>query len=242
MKKRMSAAALALRMTWKWVLVLTVLICGLQIFLFQWSSGAEWGGLDVWKHGFEWVLDEYHIGTLGKAGFFGILLAVLVTVGRGKSRSVYTLRRLRISENEVTVLWAAVFAGYFLLFWAIQLGLALWMFSRFRVSQELNGLEFFIIAHRSAWLHTLLPLSEPWGFVRNIALCLGWGTMGSLMARSIRHGGRPIVGLIALLASAFLLIPRRMATQMTDVLFLIAMVGVVAVQIMMNGEVERNAG
>lgn len=245
MKKRMSAAALGLRMTWKYVLILILVTCAAQLWAFE-SSRVYWSGVDGWSNDFEWVLDEYHVGFIGKMSFHWILGVIIAASGTGKSRMSYTLRRLRISENEITVQWAAVFAGYFLISWAVQLALVFWMYSQYQQAVQwvwqLTGLDLFVIIHRSAYFHTLLPLSEPWGFVRNIVLCLGWGTMGSLLARNIRHGGRPIAGIIMLLAATILLLPGEMATADTDGVFLLAMAVVITVQILMNREVERNAG
>lgn len=241
MRKRTSAAALGLRMTWKYVLIAMLLTSVMQIWAFQ-GTREYWSGVDGWCNDFEWVLDENRVGFYGNLSFLLILGAICAAAASGKSRMGYTLRRLRISENEVTVLWAAVFAGYFLISWAVQLGLVFWMYAQYAKVWSTTGLDLFVIIHRSTFFHLLLPLSEPWGIARNIVLCLGWGAMGSLMARQTRHGGRPIAGIIMLLLVTILLVRGEMASIRTDVVFCILMAVAIAVQAVMNREVERNEG
>ena len=105
-----------------------------------------------------------------------LLFFLIGTVGNGKSsRTVYTMNRLGLSENQVSLVFGTVFSGYFLLYWALQIalcyGLFIW-YSRFTL---VSSNTFMLACWRSEWLHTLLPLGEWWGYLRNTVICLSFG-------------------------------------------------------------------
>lgn len=236
MKKRMSSAALGLRLTC-WPVMTVILICsGLQVWSFFRSEYLWIQENYVNPLNFEDILDNFRVAYHGK---FSFLLIFSLTLIAPRNKAAYTLRRLRISENEVTVQWALLFSGYYLLSWAVQLLLTMGLFRVYAEAVELEAMDFFLAAYRSRYLHLLLPLGEPWGWARNICICLGWGAMGSLTGRYCRHGGKPFMA-VALVILTLLFIPAGMATQTEDIWFCVLLTALIVAQTYMIREVERN--
>lgn len=239
MKKRMSAAALGLRLTALWAAIVILLTAAVQLGLF-WRMKYVWGDPDSMNYhiwGFEWILDGKKIALAGKMSWPALLAAVVMPCCSGRNKAVYTLRRLRISENGVTFDWAALFSGYFLLSWAAQLAVVIGMFRLYAGNSGWNAMDLFLTAYRSAYFHTLLPLSEPWGYARNIVLCLSWGTMGSLLARYMRHGGKPFLAVAMVILGGFFL-PGEMASASGDIWCCLLMTVLVCIQVWLIREVE----
>ena len=100
MKKRMSSAALGLRMTFWPVMAVIVIFSAMQLWSF-WRTEIYWIK-DVYspQMAFEEILDGQRVAYHGKFSFMMILSMTLIAP---RNKASYTLRRLRISENEVTV-------------------------------------------------------------------------------------------------------------------------------------------
>jgi hypothetical protein len=236
MKKRMSGAALALQQTF-WPVMAVIVV---------WSVLQGWSFLrsDVFwiqeyydsPMAFEDVLGNHRVAWFGKFSFLMIFSMTLVVP---KNKATYTLQRLRISENELTLGWALIFSGYYLLSWAVQLGLTVGMFRVFSNTVNQEAMDYFLACYRSRYLHLLLPLGEPWGYVRNIVICLGWGAMGALVSRYSRHGRKPIMA-IALIVMTLSFLPQEMASRTLDQWLCGLTVIMIVIQCLMIREVERN--
>ena len=232
----MSSAALGLRLTF-WPVMAVILMCSaLQVWSFFRSEYLWIQENYVNPLNFEDVLDNLRVAHHGK---FSFLLILSMTLIAPRNKASYTLRRLRISENEVTVQWALLFSGYYLLSWAVQLLLSMVLFRIYAQATGLEALDYFLACYRSRYLHLLLPLGEPWGYVRNVFICLGWGTMGALIGRYCRHGGKPFM-VVALVILTLIFLPAEMASQTGDIGVCVLMTILVVVQICMIREVERN--
>lgn len=211
MKKITSAASLGLRLTFFYMLLVFGLVGMIQMLSYWFALQENTGS----SFGFLW--DE-HPGFLGKFGLLWLVIGLYMATADRKSRhTAYTLRRLPLSEGTVTAIWGLMFAGWFVLYWAFQAGLGLVCY---HIWAERNGPlsdSLFVMAHDSAYLHFLLPLSEPWAVVRNIVMCLCFGGFAALSGTSQRHGrGAP---LCVFLLTAFLWIflwPNGMASQKSD--------------------------
>lgn len=240
MKKRMSIAGLGIRLTAGNVLLAIVMCSAVQVLFFL-QTRDMWVASDYsWAFSFEWILDNERVGFYGKFSFIWLLSAVIWPCAGGKSQLSYTLRRLRVDENEVTAIWSVVFSGYFLISWGVQLLLVLWMFAQYAQASGWGKMELFVAAYRSAYFHTLLPLSEPWAFVRNVVLCLSWGTMGSLLDRYMRRGGKPFMA-VALIVFSAIFMPSDVATAGSDNAACFFLLAVIFCQCMMIWEAEKNA-
>ena len=236
MKKRMSGAALGLRLTFWPVIGVILAWSGLQVWGFMRSEYFWAAESYVNPMAFEDILDNQDVFFYGKLSFLMILGMTLIAP---KNKASYTLRRLRISERELTVGWALVFSGYYLLSWAVQLGLTMILFRIYGKRVEVEAMDYFLACYRGRYLHLLLPLGEPWGYARNIVMCLGWGSMGALTGRYCRHGGKPFMA-VALVILTLMFLPGEMASRITDIWFCVLMIVLVCVQILMIREVERN--
>lgn len=236
MKKRMSGAALALQLTFWPVMAVILIWSALQVWSFL-RSECFWV-VESYANpmAFEDVLDNHRVAWFGKFSFLMIFSMTLVVP---KNKATYTLQRLRISENELTISWAMVFSGYYLLSWAVQLGLCVGMFRSFAEVTNLEAMDFFLACYRGRYLHLLLPLGEPWGYARNIAICFGWGAMGALVSRYSRHGGKPFMA-IALIVMTQAFLPPEMASRTLDQWLCGLTVIMIVIQCLMIREVERN--
>ncbi len=211
MKKITSAAGLGLRLTVFYALLVFGLVGIIQVTQI-WLALQE-----VHGPSFRELWDE-HTAFPGKFGLLWLVVGLYMATADRKGRhTAYTLRRLPISEGAVTAIWGLMFAGWFVLYWAFQAGLGLVCY---HIWAERNGPQsypLFVMAHDSAYLHFLLPLSEPWAVVRNIVMCLCFGGFAALSGTSQRHGrGAP---LCVFLLTAFLWIflwPNGMASQSGD--------------------------
>ncbi len=195
MKKITSAALLALKLTWSIALLIFVLTLGVQIF--DGYRELMPGGVPLQAtFGFEHLLRSA-AQPAGK--WWTVMLLVFLTfrpaASKG-SKTVYTMNRLGLSENQMTLVFGVVFTGYFLLYWAFQLavcyGFFVW-YSRFSLVSS-NG--FMLACWRSEWLHTLLPLGEWWGYLRNLAICTSFGFSAAFGSTLARHAKLPLASLI----------------------------------------------
>lgn len=204
MKKITSAALLAIMLTWKMVLLTFVLSAGLQCF-------------DVWRElmpggvplqttfGFE-TLVRSAVQPAGKWWAVMLMSFLIATAGASRgSRSVYTMNRLGLSEDRVTLVFGLVFTGYFLLYWAMQIAVCYGFFVWYSRYSLVSSNTFMLSCWRSEWLHALLPLGEWWGYLRNITICGSFGFCAAFAAQQGRRGKVPLTWFIAPMMCVFLL-------------------------------------
>lgn len=187
MRKVTSAALLAIKLSFG--AALSVILAGLVI---QTASVFHWlmpGGVPLQtSFGFETLL-ESAVEPFGKPFLLALLVCVTIrpAATRG-SKTVYTLNRLGLSELQMTLVFGAVFSGYFLLYWAMQLAFAYGVFVWYSQFSLVSSNAFMLAAWRSEWLHLLLPLGEWWGYLRNAVLCLSLGFCAAFGSQLSRHG------------------------------------------------------
>ncbi len=204
MKKITSAALLAIQLTWKAVLLLFFIHIGLHIF--EGYLELMPGGVPLQAtFSFENLLRSA-AQKVGQWWMVYLLGALIGTTGPSKgSKAVYTMNRLGISENQMTLVFGAVFTGYFLLYWAIQIavcyGFFVW-YSRFTL---VGSNAWMLSCWRSEWLHFLLPLGEWWGYLRNLVICMSFGCSAAFASQQGRRGKIPLTWFIAPLLCVFLL-------------------------------------
>ncbi len=211
MKRYTSAAGLAVKLTWLQVAVYILTLC-----ICQWVAFLNVN--NVATHALEYRLDDWPMGA-GRMGNLGLLLMLYSSLRGGKgARFDFTLRRLSLSEMTVTAVWALVFAGWFLLYWAVQLGLLFGMYANYISAYGGSENLLFVVAMRSRYFHYLLPLYEPWGFARNIALCLALGSFTALGAQNARNGRwNPLCLAFLLLIVVGVFTPQSVAVQWADI-------------------------
>ena len=204
MKKVTSAALLALKLTWRLVLLCFVLTGAVQII----GACRELmpGGVPLQvTFGFENLLRSAAQGA-GK-WWAVMLLAFLIATASGSkgSKTVYTMSRLGLSENQMTLVFGAVFTGYFLLYWALQLAVCYGFFVWYSRYTLVSSNSFMLAAWRSEWLHILLPLNEWWGYLRNLAICGSFGFTAAISSTLARHGKLPATTIVPPVLCLFML-------------------------------------
>ena len=222
MKKITSAALLALKLTWKIVLLTFVLSLGLQILDGFWELMP--GGVPLQAtFGFENLLRSA-AQPAGKWWTVMLMAFLVASAGYDKNtRTVYTMNRLGLSENQVTLIFGLVFTGYFLLYWAFQLavcyGFFVW-YSRFTL---VGSNAWMLACWRSEWLHTLLPLGEWWGYLRNAVICGSFGFTAAFGSQLMRRGKYPFAFLVPPVLCLFLL-SGRIGEFVPDILLTILLI------------------
>lgn len=208
MKKITSVAALALRLTWLRVTGLFILTGAAQWIAFAMNFDQA--------RALKYQMDDLP-AFIGKLGMLALMLLLGFSVQGGKGgTTAYTLRRLSVSEWTVTAVWSLVFAGYFVMYWLFQIGMMLGMYTKY--ASVMGGENrLFLAAWRSAYFHYLMPLAEPWGYARNIAMVLGFGSAAALSAQNTRNGRwNPLCMGLVMTFFCVVLIPREMASQGLD--------------------------
>ena len=204
MKKVTSAALLAIKLTWSVLLVTFILTLGVQ--LIDACQELMPGGVPLQvAFGFESFLRS----AVQPAGMWWtmtllILLSARPAASKG-SKTIYTMNRLGLSENQMTLVFGVVFTGYFLLYWAFQLAVCYGFFAWYSRFTLVGSNAWMLACWRSEWLHTLLPLNEWWGYLRNLVICGSFGFSAAIGSTLARHGKWPLYSLMPALLCLFLL-------------------------------------
>lgn len=211
MKRYTSAAGLAIRLTWLPVLVWIGTLCAIQWAAFLFVDNAATQAL-------EHRLDNWPMNT-GRLAVMSMMVMLhnLLKGGKGSRYSI-TLKRLSLSELHIAAVWTLVFAGWFLIYWAAQLATVLGMYAQYAAEYGGSRNLLFTAAMRSDYFHYLLPLYEPWGFVRNGAVCLGFGSFVALGSMNARNGRwNPLCLAFLMMIPWALFWPQEVASQGQDI-------------------------
>ena len=221
MRRYCSVLGLAARCTFWKVLAAALVSCGAEAALFLitlhgWPF-VVYGPDQAWRAdnpmGLEGLIAHSHIALcfgLGLAAVCGAL-ALLGWEGSG-CRTGYTLRRLRVGERALSLLWGGYGTLCLLFYWAAHLGtvLALCAAAMPHLSEgAASPLALFLACWRSPYLHALLPLEDVWLWGRNLLLCAALGLSTAAFSHQRRHGHRAW-GWIPLALGAALLFPLPM--------------------------------
>lgn len=194
MKKVTSAALLALKLTWTVALLIFLLTAAVQTF-FVWRELMPGGVPLQTTFGFE-TLVRSAIAPAGQ--WWLVLLLVFMTfrpaASKG-SKTIYTMNRLGLSELQMTLAFGLVFTGYFLVYWIFQAAIAYGFFVWYSRFTLVSSNALMLACWRSEWLHTLLPLAEWWGYLRNLAVCFSFGFSAAFGSTLARRGKLPLASL-----------------------------------------------
>ena len=223
MKKVTSTALLALQLTWKIVLLVFALTLGVQLFFV--CRELMPGGVPLQTtFGFETLIRSAVQGA-GKWWMLMLMALLVATAGAARgSKTTYTLNRLGLTENAVTLVFGGVFTGYFLLYWAVQLAFAYGVFVWYSRLSLVSSNTFMLAVWRSEWLHILLPLGEWWNYLRNLVICLSFGFCAAFAAQQGRRGKIPLTWFIAPVLCAFLL-NGRIGSTGQDITLTVLLIG-----------------
>lgn len=192
MKKITSAALLALKLTWQAALAFTLTGAAVQVFYV--FRELMPGGVPLQTtFGFEQLLQSA-AERVGK--FWMVLMLYMLGMDVGKSvKTIYTMNRLGLSENQMTLVFGLVFSGYFLLYWAFQIALCYGFFVWYSRFALVGSNTWMLACWRSEWLHTLLPLGEWWGYLRNTVICLSFGFTAAFDSQRARREKHAMINL-----------------------------------------------
>lgn len=173
MKQRVSICAVAVRQViWK---LLTVVLC---LTLCQLWFGAK----HLAEQSFAAVVEQ---SGMDKLYWLAVAAVTVVLCWQGMDRTGklrYTLGRLPVKEETITMLWAIIFLGCYILLWAweISLTLVVWqMYCRWG-GTETTGLELVVSTYCNGFLHSLLPMKD---WLRWISCIVYYGTLALSAAR-----------------------------------------------------------
>ena len=221
MRRYCSVLGLAARSTFWRVLAATLLSCGAEAALFLVTLNGwpfvVYGPDQAWKAnnpmGLEGLIAHSHIALCFGLGLLAVCAALAFLGWEGSGcRTGYTLRRLRVGERALSLLWGGYGAACLVIYWAAHAGtvLALCGAALPRLSEEAaSPLSLFLACYRSPYLHALLPLEDVWLLARNLLLCAGLGLGMAAFTHERRHGSRAW-GWIPLALCAALLFPLPM--------------------------------
>lgn len=167
--------------------LITVVECGLFYFaLHRFQEGINSGAMSLGT-----VIDRSRVFYV-----FVVAVALLYThlidiACEGGSHTGYTLRRLAISERQVTLLHWWFITGVLMIVWLFQallaLGLCMW-YLKICPAELVNHQTLVLAFYRTNFLHNLLPMADMWCWVRNVALAVVAGIWMANSARGVRWG------------------------------------------------------
>ena len=175
MKKHLSVLMLIARSTIYKVTGVLILMCGLEVLLFTWTAGRLAGGEII---GLEYAFDNSFIFFVFAAAFC-VLVIILADLGvNKKAKPKYTLLRLSITEKQI-FLWHSLYNFLcFLLLLLLQtlvvMGLCQYYMNS-GIDPSASVQTVFLAFYRNAFLHSLLPLDNPFNMAGNVFLALAIG-------------------------------------------------------------------
>ena len=221
MRRYCSVLGLAARCTFWKVLAATLVSCGAEAALFLitlhgWPF-VVYGPDQAWRAdnpmGLEGLIAHSRITLCFGLGLAAVCGALVLLGWEGSGcRTGYTLRRLRVGERALSLLWGGYGTLCLLFYWAAHLGtvLALCAAAMPHLSERAaSPLALFLACWRSPYLHALLPLEDVWLWGRNLLLCAALGLGTAAFSHERRHGHRAW-GWIPLALGAALLFPLPM--------------------------------
>ena len=215
MKERLSIVMLAARSTVYKVILLMVVTAAVQAGLYYGWMLKYIVPEATWLVSLEVGMKESFIVPVAAVAFVILCVILCVTALGPGSKSVYTLRRLAISEKEI-LCWMAVYNTLvFLLFWMSQILVVMGLCRLYEwlapilgekngvpVSELLVGPQTVYIAfYRDKYMHSLLPMAEISRWIRNLVLLLGLGVCTATFSNSLRYGKKGFALLVVMVAA-----------------------------------------
>ena len=224
MRQHRSIWMLLARSTFRWVLVIALLLALAQGVLFWRAMERAWDDAreaEIWfeeksgydrpaepedfNRGMESVWSNSYVpAAFGVAAV--LTAALLVAFGsEGNVKVGYTFRRLSVSEKSV-FLWQALYNSLcFALLWALEVFIALalckWYVAQVG-AETVSHQATFLAFYRNQFLHDVLPLEDTACWVRNGLLCLSLGVTAAWDTWSQRRSGKVHAAIVCALGLA----------------------------------------
>lgn len=219
MKKYLSVLMIASRSTLYKIIGLLLLMATAEIVLFyQVSHANELYTLDA-------LIDRSHMPLISGIAFLA-LCYILSLVGYETSGSKirYSIQRLSIREEAIATLWAVYNMGCFIIFWAIQLLIALFLCHQYTTIMDplyWHNQTTFLTFYQNPFLHSLLPLEEGSRWVRNGVLIFALGITSASFSLNQRRGKRS-VSIVVMAILTFVSFSQDLGDFSTDMLLILA--------------------
>ena len=105
----------------------------------------------------------------------------------------YTLRRLPVAEERVVCLWALAYLGFFVLFWAVELGVVLFQWRVVTRQLTYRPAPLAAESYLNGFFHGLLPLEDWPRHIRNLLWLSALSLALAVFSRWQRRGRLPIL-------------------------------------------------
>lgn len=196
MKKHLSVFMLFVRSTIYKVLGILVLMCGLEFLLFNRAmTRAQSEGMP----GLEWVVEKSWMIFVFLAAVLCIFAILTSDISRKKSKTQYTLSRLRINEHCMFFWQAASHMSIFAFAFAVQTIFA-FMLCQYYVQTSgdatITQHTIFLAFYRSDFLHSLVPFDEMASIAGNFVVVFTLGLSSALASFTARYNKGSFSGFI----------------------------------------------
>ncbi|GAU78364.1 hypothetical protein [Fusibacter sp. 3D3] len=223
MKKYLSVLMIASRSTLYKVIGLLFLMTAAEILAFVKLSNSE----NLYT--LETFITESHIPLISGIGFLALCF-ILSMVGFETSGSKirYSIKRLPVHEKTIVSLWSLYHMGCFLIFWALQLLILLFLCYQYtRITDPLywHNQTLFLAFYQNPFLHSLLPLEEGSRWVRNGAMIFALGITSASFSLNQRRDKKGI-SIVVLAALTFLSFSQDMGDFGADLFLIIVTLSV----------------
>lgn len=220
MKQYTSVMALAVRALLGKVLAVTAATAAIQLAIFR-LIPEQSSDLDFF----------YEIGWTAPLAALGLtaVLVLLALHGGPLSgvRTSYTLRRLPVSEQTVTILWAVVYLGFLLLFWAAEVGVVLLQqhWTALLYPTQVPAFQRFSDNYSAPFFHGLLPLYDWPRHLCNAIWLIALAWSAAAFSYHHRRGRLPGGGILVLiLGLLFFVVGETTSGTVVSLLFAFVMV------------------
>ncbi len=187
MKKHLSVWMLHARSTLYKALLVSLAAVAVQVMLFA----QELKSMELpAQAGLESVFSQAYTAPVAALAFVLLLVALVYGAGYDRQRTDLVIRRLRISESAFALWQALHIECCLLLFWALQVAVALACSMGYLQRWDPAGTQTLFLAFwRQPWLHAILPVMAPLRWVRNLLLLAALALAAAAHAR-LRWNGR----------------------------------------------------
>lgn len=200
MKKYISLMMLSSRAVfWRLLAMMAVIFSGQWIMLFKFIAPYQEKTDSVF-----YTLNLSGLGSLStysKWTFYGVILLFCVIAARHGSGAgtQLTIKRLRISELNVVLMWGIYYTICLIFLWCAQMVnvMAMICYAETHIADFVEGEQTkLIVFYNYDFFHACLPLADGAMYVNNIVLMLGIGISLSYSSWLMRNGKIPILTFI----------------------------------------------
>lgn len=194
MKKYISLAMLSARAVFYWLLAMMAVLFSAQ-WIMQLKRIADYQAVNEKIYSIMFVSG---IGTQSKWMFYGVVLLFCVIAARHGSGAgtQLTIKRLRISEANVALVWGMYYTLCLLFLWCAQMVniVAMMCYTEAHIPGLVpNEQAKLVVFYNDIFFHSCLPLEDGTMYVNNVVMMLGIGMSCSYSSWLMRRGKIPVI-------------------------------------------------